>query len=921
MQVRNPVDELKDTRIWQYLNGIDPHYAKIASKFVETLAPILDTIKEIFPLFTRHDAHHSFRILLRIQQIVYKECFESTALSFSADESLLLICAAYGHDLGMAVFPDEEKSLLNDLGILSNGDWRTNTKLHTFLRENHSKRGGSYILKNVDNIGLPLSLVSILDKLMESHNLSINELDSQLGSRYAAGEKEVELKQLACIFCIADSLEFSETRVVEGVLDLLKGKLAHNDDPDALLSYRHNMQSVCIGDNVAIGEDGKVIFSGTFTEPDTLSLAHNSIDLIENWLRSYNDIDFQSKMKRLKIRSDSIIRELSISDHDFIRIGIRIKKENIIDLISSNSTWTNDSAIVLRELLQNSVEACRYRKFHSSEADIYVPKIDLFFDTKERSITISDNGCGMSRNIILNNFLTVGNSRSFEPSYTNEKYSSLARFGIGFWSVFTVADKAQIETGPFEYYKTMNAGKEKVNGVAFEVSIKEFKDYTVFRPIGILAGTKIKLFLKHDFNFLDALYRLTFHIGCSEIPLEVHFDDKETSGLTDRLQIPSMKEVFGAKIGLVNQYSVKEYCYKNDSNEIDTEVKIFYCHDASGISFLIPGTQQMIFTHQDKTVLFANRGAGICGFLFNHHVRNTIIDFFRIGIFTSNARNPKGYQFMLNRMGILPSPIFEMYESNLAEQVHNCYRELISKTGSNNPQAISRLNHQSRMNGGELHGEFTHGCLDRFSREIPDLIAFKIYKISKNTNIASCEIKYLFYNELIKAEFNLWLYATSIHHPKYLVTPQTTHLVYDLLKQKNGIDDNSYLLEPTREADMLADCSINYIVYSNILNNSNAIKLPIRNFRSLDTDPSKYRDFIIAEVKGIWSGTIVEREIVGTNIVFIGQHHLIVSKGSLLASDIKKLYAKKMNFQICEIVNYLQDSNQGFVDESIRKYI
>ncbi len=97
------------------------------------------------------------------------------------------------------------------------------------------------------------------------------------------------------------------------------------------MSYHHNMQNVCIGDGVAVGEDGKIIFTGTFSDPDVMSLAYNTIDLIQEWIRNYTDLDFQSNVKRLRVRGDSIVTDFSIPGYDYERIGIRMKKENIID--------------------------------------------------------------------------------------------------------------------------------------------------------------------------------------------------------------------------------------------------------------------------------------------------------------------------------------------------------------------------------------------------------------------------------------------------------------------------------------------------------------------------------------------------------------------------------------------------------------
>ena len=109
---------------------------------------------------------------------------------------------------------------------------------------------------------------------------------------------------------------------------------------------------------------------------------------------------------------------------DFERIGIRINKENIINLITSNSVWKSDQGLSVKELFQNSVEACRYRAHNTPVANNYKPKINVLFDRESNSILVEDNGCGMSKHTILNNFLTVGNSRTKDKAYTANDYNS-----------------------------------------------------------------------------------------------------------------------------------------------------------------------------------------------------------------------------------------------------------------------------------------------------------------------------------------------------------------------------------------------------------------------------------------------------------------------------------------------------------------
>ena len=92
----------------------------------------------------------------------------------------------------------------------------------------------------------------------------------------------------------------------------------------------------------------------------------------------------------------------------------------------------------------------------------------------------------MPERVILNNFLTVGNSRATEKAYASEDYAPIARFGIGFWSVFTIAERARIETLAFE--EAGNAGTG--GGIEFEIELGDLKDYTVFSTRNRLLGRR-----------------------------------------------------------------------------------------------------------------------------------------------------------------------------------------------------------------------------------------------------------------------------------------------------------------------------------------------------------------------------------------------------------------------------------------------
>jgi hypothetical protein len=186
----------------------------------------------------------------------------------------------------MTVFPGEEAELIKDLCLPTDHGWETSPNLQDYLRKNHSNRGATYIHLNAERLRMPVNLVGPLDWMMRSHNLSIPELDRNLSVPFAAEERVIDVRQLAIILCIADAIEFSDTRVVDGVIDAI----SRDKNPVTRESYRENMKHICVGDSLAIDDDGRIIVSGTFAEPDVLSLAHHTFDQIEEWIRGYCDI-------------------------------------------------------------------------------------------------------------------------------------------------------------------------------------------------------------------------------------------------------------------------------------------------------------------------------------------------------------------------------------------------------------------------------------------------------------------------------------------------------------------------------------------------------------------------------------------------------------------------------------------------------
>ncbi|MHB1652685.1 MAG: HD domain-containing protein [Desulfitobacteriaceae bacterium] len=924
------IQKIMESGMFKYLSDINSDYAERIITFINEIAPILDSINEYFPYYTRHDVVHGNSVLARMEDIIHNECLDKTSkLAFSASEVFLLICSAFSHDLGMAVFPDEKDKLFDLLSIADEDSWKTNEKLQNHLRSNHSKRGGSYIDVNQERLDIPKNLVVFLHDLMRSHNMSINQLEVDLGTRTAFDYKEVSLLQLACILCVADLLEYSDSRVIDGVIDKLRGDTSEA----AKVSYRENMKHVCIGSNVAVGQDGRIIFSGSFSinDVEVLNLTHKTIDIVEDWVRQYSDIDLRSSYPRLRIKADTVIRNLRAVNMDFTRLGVRIKKENIIGLVSSNSLWSNDDGIPIKELLQNSVEACRYRRFNTHLAKNYKPKICVVFDKDNSKIIIEDNGCGMSKNVILNNFLTVGNSRSMDSTYCVQGYNSLARFGIGFWSIFTIADRAIIKTAPFDFLNNNQDINDQIEGVECEVFKEQFRDYTVFNSINKQAGTRIELLISEKISIDNIALRIHEHIICSEIPIEIKVLSNSAVERKFFLpEIPSPKtysEMFPSKANFARQNGVKLFQWKFSKDDIQFYIMLAYRKEKDQITFLFKDRINSML----KVVNNVGHGftSAVCGFKANISLPFLCFDIGRVGYAEINNNNPFGIIYNINRNQLMSSKEKTEYENIAADLIHTGYREFLKDNGVRKPKQIYCLNKHSRFHGGEVYDNYTENQLSVAYEKFHDLVCVKLYEVEIDKSFDKAKIHYMNIKDVLSLQANIWTCQSNLEYDGrfFLEAEKVVPVVYEYVsQQQDELINKNYVLESCIEGSMLFDNAREFVIHLLLVNIDNKtlvpskfIKIPIQSI-ALNAD----HEWIIAKISGRWSGTIYEGSLLNrpleANFAFLGRYRLVVRKDSLLSNDIKEMNSLGNTYELASLCNKLQEAEQGYTNESIIKY-
>lgn len=715
------------------------------------------------------------------------------------------------------------------------------------------------------------------------------------------------------------AIEYSDTRVVEGVLDLI----SRDASAEARKSYRENMKHACISDGLAIESDGRVVVSGTFSDPEVLSLAHHNLDQIEEWMRGYCDIDRKSKVRRLLVRPEPMLRRLELNNARFERLGVRMSKKNVIDLISSNAVWRSNIGAPVRELIQNSVEACRYRKFHSAEADHYSPLISVIFDRLERTVTVQDNGCGMSERVVLNNFLTVGNSRANEKAYASEDYAPIARFGIGFWSVFTIANRAWIKTLAFEDADAVGSG----DGTEFEVELGDLKDYTVFSHKHSIIGTAVKLALKSGVVVDEVFEQTRKELLCSDVDVVLMLDEEQ-------FEIPSVtpsvtdEDILDAKLSRQRELGIETFQWGGTVGETDLTMGFAYRTSNGRATFLDESKTPIVL----GSTGIRSRKSAVCGFRTNARSWPFCFDILRVGTYFANYKTPRGIEFSIDRQQLQENEASRKFASDTAQLVHHGYREFLKKTGSQDAEAIFSLNEQSRMNGGNVVDTFTGNELADAYSNYPDLLCFKLRAVDLGASVTTSQPEFVSLSGLAGRTGTIWVvqnhYSVPVGAGKFASFPAEALLPIAYLYAVQALSqsdrpEGAFIAEPDRSASMLFDCdpesSVEFF-QAMLLPSQPAVTVCIQRINLGNVRFGSVPDGILAEVQGRWSGAIYLRDFSAPNekpYAFLGRHRVLIKKSSRLESYLRTLNNKGQLTKLADTISLLKDDEAGFTPAAI----
>ncbi|MDY3695540.1 MAG: molecular chaperone HtpG [Proteus mirabilis] len=214
--------------------------------------------------------------------------------------------------------------------------------------------------------------------------------------------------------------------------------------------------------------------------------------------------------------------------------GFQSEVKQLLQLMI-HSLYSNKE-IFLRELISNASDAADKLRFRAlSDAALYENNGELHVristDKEARTLTISDNGIGMTRDEVIDNLGTIAKSgtKSFLESIGQDQAKDsqlIGQFGVGFYSAFIVADKVTV--------RTRAAGESADKGV-FWGSEGE-GDYTIADIEKADRGTEITLHLREgedeyldDWRLRSIISKYSDHIS---LPVEIETKNEEDGTVT-----------------------------------------------------------------------------------------------------------------------------------------------------------------------------------------------------------------------------------------------------------------------------------------------------------------------------------------------------------------------------------------------------
>jgi len=388
-------------------------------------SPILAQIVTRFPTYTAHDITHSESVASNCRYFID----ETSALS--EDELYILSVATILHDIGMAITDNQLLAYAPKCHFDYN-DSLSGDEKRELIRTHHHMLAECYILAEWEAFHIPskryAEIISTVAKGHRNIELNTSEYDSIVVN---TGSVKVRVALLSSILRMADEFDITNERTPQ-----LYVKYHYPNNRTSQDEFNKHLSTTLI-EYPDVGSSIATILYNT-DNTNVYHLLQTMFNKIIGQLESCQKMLSMRGLPGLKIRHVETKNECT----EFRPISIKFTTDNerIFKTLIGKNLYKN-KFVAIRECLQNSIDACRYRKQRNVE---YAPQITV--ELTENVLTITDNGIGMDKNIIENYFSVIGKSFYIHDVNAQKDFKSIGQFGIGVASYFLICDSFRLTT-------------------------------------------------------------------------------------------------------------------------------------------------------------------------------------------------------------------------------------------------------------------------------------------------------------------------------------------------------------------------------------------------------------------------------------------------------------------------------------------
>lgn len=520
----------------------------------------------IFAEYTRHDISHINQVLKSLDWIIPY----TTATKMASGDWLMLVLSIYFHDLGMVVTKDEYNrrsesgfdTYKND--VLRDGSAEFVDKVNKlenkeqflyqeFVRAKHAERIRNWIE------GKPAKHLGVADVAFDEINKMLANLDAEFRADlgmvceshhrddledfkkyeirrfYGSNEHEhVNLHYCALILRTADLLHITSDRTPS-----TEYRLINPSDPISQDEWAKQEAVKNVGPQLMRDENGHVIediqsntveitakFKGNNGANGFFGLSSYIIYASAELKKNYEWNQKAEKTEGSKYQFPwNKIDDSKIRTEGFVpkRFEFSLDQGKILRLLVGHTLY-NDSTVVMRELVQNSIDAIKLQSHIQDEAvRSGNGEIRIIWNTNTRILSIIDNGTGMTQEIIEEHLLKVGSSRYQSESFrkNHPDFVPISRFGIGILTCFLIADNVEIITSHVDEDEAKKLTIRNLNGkyllqhLAKEDINSHMKNH----------GTSINLEVRADVDLTDLLEQLNRWVVFPVCPVTLTVDN------------------------------------------------------------------------------------------------------------------------------------------------------------------------------------------------------------------------------------------------------------------------------------------------------------------------------------------------------------------------------------------------------------